>query len=59
MAKALKKEIEMEKEEEDVAASLRFNNKSDWNFFSPRSGVLTFKGPIQINRKRKKKNLAL
>lgn len=59
MAKALKKEIEMEKEEEDVAASLRFNNKSDWNFFSPRSGVLTFEGPIQINRKRKKKNLAL
>lgn len=59
MAKPLKKGIEMEKEEEDVAASLRFNNKSDWNFFSPRSGVLTFEGPIQINRKRKKKNLAL
>lgn len=45
MSKALKKGIEMEKEEEDVAASLRFNNNSDWNFFSPRSGVSTFKGP--------------
>lgn len=35
----------MKKEEEDVAASLRFNYNSDLSFFPPRSGVSTFKGP--------------